>query len=474
MKPKVMETGQGVFRIEAVLRLLMGASLRNGRGVDVLSLLAPLTAPPRRIEQPALRSRLPSEPFLLVGLPGDHPALRALADRQKPSLPKEGLGEEGYLLEITPTRILLTAAKPAGILYGLRTLAETVQREGETLTLPACRIADWPTLRWRGMHILVNGRQNLPAIEQLITEHLPRLRLNQLILEINYNFRYRSHPEIAEEGGLMVEDCRRLRERADRNNVRLIPMINCLGHQSWAERTGKFLTAHPEFDETPDLPPNNPGIYCRSWCPSHPDVNRVVFALFDELIDAFRADAFHVGLDEVFILGECPRCKGKDNADLFAKAVNDYHGHLVGRRKVQMMMWGDRLLDSATTPYGTWEASANGTAPAIDRIPKDIVICDWHYEKTDYPSVKHFLDKGFPVWPAGWNKEENAARLVETALANRGERMMGYLATTWGSVDALASGLAGDEKTLSSQNMAGLKAAILKAAQMAWEGARAR
>ena len=30
-----------------------------------------------------------------------------------------------------------------------------------------------------------------------------------------------------------------------------------------------------------------------------------------------------------------------------------------------MLMWGDRFLDGAKTGYGRWEASMNGTWPAI-------------------------------------------------------------------------------------------------------------
>ena len=50
----------------------------------------------------------------------------------------------------------------------------------------------------------------------------------------------------------------------------------------------------------------------------------------DEIIDAFRVDAFHVGMDEVFLLGSdfSPSTKGKDPGELFAKAVNDIHNHL--------------------------------------------------------------------------------------------------------------------------------------------------
>ena len=69
------------------------------------------------------------------------------------------------------------------------------------------------------------------------------------------------------------------------------------------------------------------------------------------------------------------------------------------------------------TGYGEWEASKNGTFPAIDLIPKDIVLCDWHYETryagepATYPSVRYFQEKGFRVWPSGWNSAENARML---------------------------------------------------------------
>ena len=141
------------------------------------------------------------------------------------------------------------------------------------------------------------------------------------------------------------------------NGIRLIPLFNCLGHQSWATHTGELLKKHPEFDETPHVPADNKGIYCREWCPSNPDVNPAVFALLNELLDAFDADALHVGMDEVFLIGNenCPRCKGKDVGELFAGVVDAGHKHLVEDKGVEMLMWGDRLLDSGKFSYGTWE-----------------------------------------------------------------------------------------------------------------------
>ena len=98
-----------------------------------------------------------------------------------------------------------------------------------------------------------------------------------------------------------------------------------------------------------------------------------------------------------------------------------------------MLMWGDRLLDSASTGYAGWEAADNGTAPAIDMIPKDIIICDWHYGKRDdYPSIPLFLEKGFRVLPTSWRDSEAAGALVDFSLKSKSDkRMLGHLCSLW-------------------------------------------
>lgn len=296
-----------------------------------------------------------------------------------------------------------------------------------------------PAGQWRGVHLMSPGHRGVPMLLRMIREVLPPLGINQLILEINYGFEWQSHPELRSDDPLTRDDAAALKTACDAAGIRFIPMLQCLGHQSWAEHTHKLLTVYPQFDETPDIPADNKGIYCRSWCPLHPEVNPIIFALFDELIDAFSSTAFHVGMDEVFLIAHdgCERCRGKDPAELFAKAVNDYHAHLVGERGQTMLMWGDRLLDAAATGYGKWEAAENGTAPAIDRIPTDIVMCDWHYERRDaYPSIPIFIGKGFRVWPAGWRKPEATEALIRDSQAHAGPLMLGHLFTTWcGAVD---------------------------------------
>jgi Glycosyl hydrolase family 20, catalytic domain len=304
--------------------------------------------------------------------------------------------------------------------------------------------------QWRAVHMISSGRGGLPILKRAIAEKLAPMGVNALILEVNYGFKFRSHPELSGgESALRVEDARDLADTCRKYNVRLVPMFNCLGHQSWAGRTAPLLAKHPELDETPEVPKDNKGIYCRSWCPLHPDVNKIVFDLIDELIDAFGSDSFHVGMDEVFLVGSpnCVRCKGKDPAELFAKAVNDLHHHVVEERKQTMLMWADRVLDDKKFGYGKWEASANGTGPAIDRIAKDIIMCDWHYETRPkgYPSVVYLQEKGFRVLPSTWRNRDAALAMLREARSKATPRLVGHLCTTWVGVDGFCRALLGEQ-----------------------------
>jgi hypothetical protein len=152
--------------------------------------------------------------------------------------------------------------------------------------------------------------------------------------------------------------------------------------------------------------------------------------------DAFQADAIHVGMDEVFIIADksSPLDHDQDPARMFALCVNKLHDHIVGERKMQMLMWGDRLLDAHTMGDHMYEESMNGTWPAVDMIPKDIIICDWHYDAhTNYPSVPFLLSKGFRVWPCGFKPLKASKTFSEFSLKEREQNtnLVGYLASTW-------------------------------------------
>jgi len=303
----------------------------------------------------------------------------------------------------------------------------------------------------RGLHLSAPAAEDIPLAVRFIKEALPKEGVNVLVLEFDYRYQFARRPEVAEPDALSADNVKTLATACRDAGIRLIPQINLLGHQSWAKTTGALLRAHPEFDETPGKYPQNEGIYCRSYCPLHPRVHDVVFDLIDELADAAGADAFHVGMDEVFLLGEddCPRCKGKDKAELFAQEVLALHDHLA-RSNRTMWMWGDRFLDGETTGIGKWEASIIQTQRAISLVPKDIVICDWHYDRA-LPTAEHFAIEGFPVLACPWRKPDVALAQLEAIRRVRshatdaiGSRMQGVLQTTWTGIAPFAHAYFGD------------------------------
>lgn len=289
------------------------------------------------------------------------------------------------------------------------------------------------------LHVINNTTdERLEELAKQLPE-LAELGINCLMLEVDYKFEYESHPELR-QGRRQISKvgARKFAATCRELGIKLVIQFQCVGHQSWAKRTYPLLEKYPEFDLTPGAFPDNKDIYCRLWDPMNPQVNEIVFALMDELIDAFQVDAMHVGMDELFLLTSehAPSTRGLDPAKVFAKAVNDLHAHLVGKRGVTMLMWADRFIDAKKYTYGIWEASDKGTHPAIDLVPKDIIMCDWHYELRDeYASVKMFQDKGFRVLPSGWNKIEPTVALIRYAQQHQvDDLMIGHLFTTWSGV----------------------------------------
>lgn len=265
----------------------------------------------------------------------------------------------------------------------------------------------------RGLCIAAPAPDGVDEFIDFIEDDLIPRKINTLVLRIDFRYEYKSHPELIAENALTRRDVKKIVRVCENGKINLIPQVNLLGHQSWSTNVGKLLVAYPQFNETPYVPldkelswPNEWGLYCLSYCPLHPDVHAVVFDVVDEIMDVFEAKAFHAGMDEVFYLGDdkCPRCQGRDKAELFAGEVTKIRNHLALENR-ELWIWGDRLIDGKTTGIGLWEASYNNTHRAIDMIPKDVVINDWHYERPD-PTAVYFALKGLKVITCPWRFPE--------------------------------------------------------------------
>jgi len=286
---------------------------------------------------------------------------------------------------------------------------------------------------WRGVHLWLDRESS--AKELIIT--LPRLAdlgVNVVVVEVNYSYEFQTHPELRNQRFITRATAHELAAAAHRCGIRLIPEFNCLGHQSFGRRVEPLLKVHPEFSEAPSLTLTDTNVYCLEWCPQAPGLNEIIFSLTDEIAEGFEADAVHVGMDEVYLLGasQCPRCRGKNPAELFAAQVNTLHDHIVGVKKRQMLMWADRVIGAKFQGHSRYDNAQNDLSAAIDYIPHDIILCDWHYEwRREYPSVPFLTGRGFNVWPSGFMPVKAAMAFSDFSQQQTNALVIGWLATTW-------------------------------------------
>jgi len=291
-----------------------------------------------------------------------------------------------------------------------------------------------------GFHIRIGSKDDAEPLMEAAEKFLQKRGVNCLVLEMNTSYKFKSHPELS-EGTLSAQEAEMIVKRAQNLGMDVIPLFECLGHQGWGGSPNSLLRVYPQFDETPYIPYEAkwPEIYCRSWCPNNEEVYKIVFSLIDELIQDFKPKYFHVGMDEVFILADdsCPRCRGKNKAELFSKVVNELYDHVKRKKGIELILWGDRLINKEETGYSIWDADTFGIWPAVDMIPKDMIIGDWHYDLKDkYPSIEYFIEKGFRIWPSCWKDKEAAKAFFEYAVnkvkeLKKEEFLFGLLVTGW-------------------------------------------
>jgi hexosaminidase len=311
---------------------------------------------------------------ILVGLPGRSPEFAAVC-READCMPDEALGEQGYMLVVSPERVVIAANEPAGAFYGVQTLLQLAQIGGGR-EIPCVRVRDWPALKWRGV-LTDQSRQAVPKVEtyKRMVRELSRYKINFVSMHLEHTFVVKKHPLISEgTGALTAEEAREICDYARQYHCLFFPSFEAFGHQS-------HIFKHPEYA---DLAESD---WKYSFAPTVEGTYSLLADMFDEMCPAFTGtEFFNAGSDEV---GDLGASKSKELADrigkaaLYAQHMNRVHDLLKARGK-RMMMWGDMLLQHPD---------------AMDLIPKDTIIMDWHYGPAhDYPSIAQFREKGFEVF----------------------------------------------------------------------------
>ncbi|MGM9700998.1 MAG: family 20 glycosylhydrolase [Prevotella sp.] len=286
-----------------------------------------------------------------------------------------------------------------------------------------------------------------------VENELVPLGVNLIVLRINYQYDFQTVDGMACSWGFPASSAAKLDAVCERNGILLVPHLELFGHQSAGSGSGFSSTAllanYPEFDESYGMAASSNYGY-RSYCPLHPELHTVVYKMMDEMASAFKAKDFHIGCDEVMTMGLCDRCKeflskdGNTKGDLFAEEIQRLSGHLTASG-YRTWMWGDRLINKADAKeFGVsslteWEASANGTYTAINRISKKIMICDWHYKGAPTTHL-YFAKKGFDVISCFYNQLTPALNLVKNVYETRvnetdesiRDHCQGVMGTSWG------------------------------------------
>src|SRR5690349_2981508 len=105
----------------------------------------------------------------------------------------------------------------------------------------------------RGFCIAAPRADELDPFLKFIREELKPRSINTLILRVDFNYQYESHPELRDSAALSKLDVQRIVAECKTAGISLIPQINLLGHQSWASTTHNLLRVYPQFDETPHV-----------------------------------------------------------------------------------------------------------------------------------------------------------------------------------------------------------------------------
>jgi len=189
----------------------------------------------------------------------------------------------------------------------------------------------------------------------------------ELYLHLEDAVEYPSLPGVARRDAYSCRQFARLVAAASRVGIKVVPIVNLLGHT-------QYLIKVPELRDLNELrDPSGRPLDRGQLCPLHPRTLEIAGRLLRDLAPFCTAGKVHVGLDESFHLGQCPRCQAdvgrRGLAAHFAGHVEQLHQLTTGMG-LRMGLWADML---ALLPA------------AMPLLPRDLVAYDWYY----YPFARH-------------------------------------------------------------------------------------
>lgn len=323
------------------------------------------------------------------------------------------LGDEGYLLHITPAGIQISANKKAGIIYGMQSLFQTLPaiRTNAALSIPCMDIKDYPRFKWRGMHLDVSRHFFGPEFVKEYINLLASYKMNtfhwHLVDDQGWRLEIKKYPLLTQVGAWRVDETDKvwgdrpqakqgqaatyggyytqeqvkeiIKYAADRN-VTIVPEIEMPGHVASA------IAAYPALccTQQPQLPLTG-GNYTNmssNYCAGNDSVFLFLQDVLTEVINLFPSKYIHIGGDEVDKepWKKCPRCQARIKAEGL-KNEEELQSYFVKRMekfiisKGRKMIGWDEILEGGLAPEATvmsWRGEAGGIQAA--KMGHDVVM----------------------------------------------------------------------------------------------------
>jgi hexosaminidase len=133
--------------------------------------------------------------FILIGNISN-PLVKQFCEQNNLVSELKKLGQEGYILTVTPDKAVVAANTDKGALYGLESLRQLISRKDGRISIPGIVVKDRPRFGFRGIKLYLPGRENITFFKRFIKDFAALYKFNKIILELNANMRFERHPEL--------------------------------------------------------------------------------------------------------------------------------------------------------------------------------------------------------------------------------------------------------------------------------------
>ena len=352
------------------------------------------------------------------------------------------LNQEGYTLNITKNKISIVAKDEKGLFYAFITLDQLIEDSNDqNINLPMVSIKDYPSLKFRPIHIDVKHHMEKKSYYFNLIDHLAKQKINGIIVEFEDKLKYELRPEIGAPDALSIKWWIELSEYANQRNIMINPLVQGLGHAS-------FILKHKKNKYLRDVPSSD-------W--AFNPLNSETYDLqFDLYLDAIKATPFgkylHVGGDEVHLL----KREGKSELELNLIWLNKVCQFAEKNNRIPIF-WDDMPLKHAGVyrPMFNseiskekvdeiWEKNELNLLKFIEKFPKNAIYMRWNYQKSDTYGNQKAMDwytnnnlkvmgatAGQTRWTLMPQNQSNIPQIRAFAISSIERNLEGLLLTLW-------------------------------------------